>query len=254
MDDMRFKVSRAWSISQQGAMLRLSGGADALYEVDTESASPSLFAEMGHERSFTRADLSSTAARVLDQLLTAEIVVPVVSISATLRVRKCGDDAPLDLPGSAVWVTTADEADLLVVVRTGSPLPALLDALDYANVTTPHLLVDAGFHHTVSIGPLVFPGETACLACLHGRITERWGLSEEPPEPLAAHDYGALASALAATEIARFAAGDTSLAHKTVVWNMAERTATAHQLLRVPLCAMCGDARMDKTHALEGGS
>ncbi|NTV38774.1 MAG: TOMM precursor leader peptide-binding protein [Demequinaceae bacterium] len=252
MDGMRLKVAPAWSIGQQGAMLRLSGGADALYEVDTESTAPSVFATVGHEGSFTRSDLSSTDARVLDQLLTAEIVVPVVNVSPMLRVHKRGDDAPLDLPDLAKWVTATEEADLLVVVRTGSPLPNLLEALDYANVTTPHLLIDAGFHHTVSIGPLVFPGETACLACLHGRVTERWGVAEEPPEPLAAHDYGALVAALAAAEIARFAAGDTSLAHKTVVWNMAERTATSHQLLRVALCAMCGDARMDKTRVLEG--
>lgn len=252
MDSMRFKVSRAWSISQQGAALRLSGGADALYEVDTETTAPSLFAEVGHEDSFTRADLSSTDVRVLDQLLTAEIVVPAVSTLPMVRVRRCGDDAPLDLPNSATWATATEEADLLVVVRTSSSLPAILEALDYANVSTPHLLVDAGFHHTLSIGPLVFPGETACLACLHGRITERWGVAEETPEPLAAHDYRALIAALAATEIARFAAGDTSLAHKTVVWNMAERTATAHQLLRVPLCAMCGDARMAPTMVLEG--
>ena len=219
----------------------VSGGADALYEVELDDDNASRFASLGHEESVTREELGDADKRALEQLLTAEVVVPVLRAGQTLRVAVVGDSASLLLaPRRSLSVGPASAPhDLAVVARASSTMGELIRSLDYARVTVPHLLVDLAYHHTISIGPLVFPGETACLACLEGRLSTRWG--DEPPPPLTtmADDEAGLAGELASTELAKIAGGDTSLCNATVAWDLRSRSTTTSQLLKVALCPVC---------------
>ncbi len=63
--------------------------------------------------------------------------------------------------------------DLLIIVRTSGRLAQVME--DYEKITSPHLFVDIAYDHTLSLGPLVFVGETACLGCFLGRVTRNWG-------------------------------------------------------------------------------
>jgi bacteriocin biosynthesis cyclodehydratase domain-containing protein len=106
------------------------------------------------------------------------------------------------------------------------------------------------FHHTLSLGPLVFPGETACIACLQGRVSIRWGDETPPTSPKVANKYINIVTELISAELDRIAQGDTSLTNKTVSWNFQDRTIKTNQLLKVPLCPICSHNRIDRSGAL----
>ncbi|PKQ25224.1 MAG: hypothetical protein CVT64_11010 [Actinobacteria bacterium HGW-Actinobacteria-4] len=236
-----YRLSPAWTVSQSGVALLVSGGADARYQIDLEAPGTSFFADLNRDRTFTLEQLGSEDRRILEQLMTAEVVVPVLAADYVLRAAVVGDVSDLALPAHDLITVVAPDAqpDLLVVVRTTSTYAQLLAALDYRRLATPHLLVDMAFHHTASLGPLVFPGETACIACLEGRIGVRWGDDVPPPRPQASAHAASLVAQLALHEVARIAQGDTSLTNKTVAWDLRERTVTTAQLLKVPLCPVC---------------
>ena len=73
--------------------------------------------------------------------------------------------------------------DLLLIIRTNSPLIKILDS--YSTIEAPHLFIDLAYCNTISIGPLVYKGETACLSCFVGRLATRWGDPPPPEEPYA---------------------------------------------------------------------
>jgi bacteriocin biosynthesis cyclodehydratase domain-containing protein len=247
-----FRVAPAWTIAQSGTSLLISGGADALYEVELDDDRPSRFASLGHDDTVTRSELGDADAHALEQLLTAEVVVPLLRTGPTLRVAVVGDASSLALPPRrALSIVPANKAhDLAVVVRATSSLGDLVRALDYERMTIPHLLVDIAFHHTVTIGPLVFPGETACLACLEGRLSTRWGDDAPPPAPAVADEDLGLAAELASMELAKIASGETSLCNATAAWDLRARSASTSQLLKVALCPVCTRNAADRDGSL----
>lgn len=247
VDDIEYRLHPAWTISQEGASLTVHGGADARYLIELASAKPSRFASLGRHERVRRRELGREDEQVLEQLVTAEIVVPVLAAGKVLRVAMLGDASGFTLPARTGMrvVASGKPHDLAVIVRATSTYAALLAALDYENLTTPHLLIDLAFHHTISIGPLVFPGETACIACLRGRVESRWDDDAPPPEPRALAEYAGFAGELAATEVAKIAGGETSLANATVSWDLDARTVVRDRLLKVPLCPVCIRTRMD---------
>lgn len=239
--DVDYRLCRAWTIAQTTDSLLITGGADARFQVELEPGATSVFATLGHDSLVTRRSLSRADQRVLDQLVAAEIVVPVLDSSGTLRVAVLGDESGLELCfGKDVQVVAAGaQHDLGIFVRVTSTYAQLLETAGYRSVTTPHLLVDVAFHHTISLGPLVFPSETACLACLEGRIATRWGDESPPPAPRVATEYAGFVRELIALEVGRIARGETSLTNATIAWDVDARTVTKNQLLKVPLCPMC---------------
>lgn len=76
------------------------------------------------------------------------------------------------------FLTDTKLLDLLVIIRTSVKLAETME--DYKKIRCPHLFVDIAYDHTLSLGPLVFPGETSCLGCFIGRITRNWGDAEPP--------------------------------------------------------------------------
>lgn len=250
--DVEYRLQRAWTVTQSGGSLTVHGGADARYLIDLGDSEPSRFASLGYEATVRRRDLGLDDQRVLEQLVTAQIVVPVLKRTSVLRVALLGDTVGIEIPphGAVRVVAASTSHDLGVVVRATSTYSQLLVMLDYANLTIPHLFVDLAFHHTVSIGPLVFPGETACIACLEGRVRTRWGDDAPPPSPRVAEEEVGFVGELVASELTRIAGGDTTLTNATVSWDLHARTAAKDQLLKVPLCPVCNRTRMDRDGSL----
>ncbi len=243
---LQYKLSPEWMITREDNNLLITGGADAKYEIELESNEPSFFSSSRNSQLFIRDDLSLADQRLLEELVTAEIVVPVLQKNRKLNVAIVGDNNQITFGSQR----TPQRADLVIVVRTNSTYAELLEKIKYQSLTKPHLFVDMAFHHTLSIGPLVFPGETACIACLQGRITTRWGDEKPPMAPRMARKYSSVASALIKTELDRIHNGDTSLTNKTCSWNFQERVVKKDQLLKVPLCPICTKNMIDHSGAI----
>lgn len=241
-----------WTMRQAEQSLILSGGADARYEIELEGNGPSFFASLKHGKPFSRSDLQAHDQRVLEELITAEVVVPELQKGKLLRVAIIGGNTGFALPehGAISIVKNSQAYDLALIIRTNSTYADLLEAIGYPGITKPQLFADMAFHHTFSLGPLVFPGETACIACLQGRVSTRWGDEAPPPLPQVVKKNGGLIAELVATELARIANGDTSLTNKTVSWNFEDRTVRRDQLLKVPLCPICTQNKIDQAGAL----
>jgi hypothetical protein len=130
--------------------------------------------------------------------------------------------------------------DLAVVIRAGGSYKDLLAATE-SLAKIPHLFIDASFHHTISIGPLVVPGCSACLQCLTTRLTNRWNEAPPPPAPKVAQKPELLA-ALALDEILNWQQGSSLLVGRvrqidTHTWHTATDT-----LLRTTPCPRCSES------------
>ncbi len=246
LKELTYKLLPEWNIFQQGTDLIISGGADARYEIELESDELSFFSALKPDSPFTRNQLKKQDDDVLEELITAEIVVPILQKSTTLRVSVIGDGNKLGIN----YHHDAKTADILLIVRTNSTYIKLLDKIDYKSIVKPHIFVDMAFHHTISFGPLVFPGETACIACLQGRISTRWGDEAPPTSPKAIKDYLGITLELTKIELGKISQNDTSLTNKTISWNFQDRTIKVNQLLKVPICPVCNPNKVSPSGAL----
>ncbi len=225
----------------------LSAGADRVYALDglDEVAALELLGawEGGAVELGT---LSESARSAAEELIgTGALEGDGVPEPQSLEVRWVGErDEPLDahltagFSESSALCEADGDAHLLLFVRTTG---RLLEVYESARPEpTPHLLLDLAYHHTVSLGPLVLAGETACLACLAGRVGSLWGDPEPPPRP-AILDSPALAAALAVRELERAAAGDVRLANATAAYDLDAHGVTVGSVYRLPWCPVCGD-------------
>ena len=248
---IRYFGNPEWSAAYEQGFLILSAGADHLYAIEDVPTDVADELAALWERHADLARLSSGAARLAPQLL---------NVGALLRETACGPPAQVavvfsgrtndsllaalaaEAKNQRRWsLATASEAELTLLIRTGGRLVETSDGLDYP-VAGPHLLLDVAYHHTVSLGPLVFPGETACLACLAGRIGQYWG---DPPPPATPAIQGEtrLIAALAALELDKIAAGDYALVNSTVALDLRRYDVKRHALYKLPWCPVCADRR-----------
>jgi bacteriocin biosynthesis cyclodehydratase domain-containing protein len=240
VEPTRYRLSPAWRIEREADVLHLVGGDDALYDLGLDGANATLWGELDRQDRFARTDLSDADTAILEALLTAGIVVPDLPPRAHLKVAVIGDPTPLSLVAApCVRVDTVAAADLVLLVRHTSGHEPLLRRVHYDQIVAPHLYIDIAYHHTLSLGPLVLPGETACVSCLYGRLRERWGEHDPAPSPGVVSDYPGIVEALVTHELGRIAAGDTSLVRRTVSWNLLARTSTSEILLGVAECPVC---------------
>jgi bacteriocin biosynthesis cyclodehydratase domain-containing protein len=222
-----------WTLAGSDEALLLSAGADLRYAVaDVPAAVADEVLAAWRAGHLDRTVLSAPAGEVLDQLATAGALRPAFSED---------DERP---PATTVFVgapvdgyPTGDaEGSVVVLVRTTGTLAEL--ARRAAEVNVPHLVVDVAYHHTVSLGPLVVPGQTACASCLAGRISARWGDEPPPPEPAAAR--AVVAMAIVAHEVAKVTAGTSRLVNRTVAVDLDTWRTVEQAVLRLPWCASCG--------------
>ena len=156
----KFKLNKNWSIQREtDDELILSAGQDAVYTIDIEPGK-SFFETVGY-RSFERQGLSLKDLIVFEQLLSADIIQPILTKTPlkTPEVCEISDDKSFKLLAS----NSKKNYDLAVLIRTRMSMQDFYRHIDYAQIYKPHLFVDLTFHHIISIGPLVFPGATACL-------------------------------------------------------------------------------------------
>jgi len=229
----KFKISKKWRITRLESEFALSGGSDAIYTIDAPEGK-SFFDTVGYD-AFQRDKLSDEDQIIFEQLLSAEIVKPILKTAKkSIAVSEISDKKNYSLLSKS-----SNEYDLLVLIRTRTTFADFLERVEYLSINKPHLFVDLAYNHVISFGPLVFPGDTACIACLQGRITRRWGDNPPPPDPDAADRYKEVASSHLKQELMNLENGDYFLVNKTSSLDMANRTINNNKLLKVPVCPYC---------------
>jgi bacteriocin biosynthesis cyclodehydratase domain-containing protein len=234
-------VSPEWTATYSEGALILSGGADQLFAM--EGVDPATATEITGLWSGGPQPTSWRGLEIAGQLVDLGIVQRALVATAPFRVAVIGSSEL----SAAIWTVlakrlspsaTRHEADLTVFVRTGGRLVDLY--ADGRLPSTPHLLIDAAYHHTFSIGPLVVPGDTACLACLAGRVGHRWGDPPSPERPAVQRNLALLAE-IAALEVERIARGDLGLAGQTVAYDFERRRIVSGNVYSLPWCPVCSD-------------
>jgi hypothetical protein len=117
----------------------------------------------------------------------------------------------------------------------------MVDLLEnYGEIKVPHLFVDLAYDHTVSIGPLVFPGETACLSCFVGRIIRNWG-DPPPPEISNASDSAELIAAFIFECVKTFQKTGSCPELIEQVWsfNLRDFSSKYDKIFKLPWCPIC---------------
>lgn len=247
-----YALSPKWIIVRQDDLLLISGGADAKYSIDIETGEQSFFETIKPDQAFNISSLNSFDKRIFEQLLTAEVIVPLINFGTSTSIATIGDANNLSLNNRKKFnfVDIKEAHDFIVIIRTNSSYSDLLSKINYKSINKPHLFIDTAFHHTISIGPLVFPGETACIACLEGRLKSRWGDNTPPPTPAMTIENKQLITGILSLELSKIISGDTSLINKTISWNFQNRTVATNQLLKVPVCPICNQNKIDLGGAL----
>lgn len=224
-----------WTLDGRDGSLLLSAGADLRYAVaDVAPAVAHEVLAAWRSGRVDRTAMSPVAAEVVDQLATAGALGPGPLGGGAPPVATAFAGAAVD--GVGVGGGDPAVAGAVVLVRTTATLAELAERA--AALTAPHLVVDVAYHHTVSLGPLVVPGQTACAGCLAGRISARWGDDPPPPSPAAARSP--VAAAMVAHEAAKLAAGTSRLVNRTVAVDLDSWRTVDQALLRLPWCPCSG--------------
>ena len=205
---MCYSADPHWALVHDPGLLVLHAGADELFAI--EDVSDGVAAEMlalWRTEVMRPEALSQEAAGVFEQLKAAGIVRNLVAarVEYSLAVTFAGErDAALEaaladaLP-AAIVVDDAGAPDFVLFVRTNGALTDIVGA-GYTALTAPHLLLDIAFDHTICLGPLVFPRQTACLHCLVARLSYYWGDVTPPVRPRVSGHPG-LSAGLAAIAV-----------------------------------------------------
>jgi len=236
-----FEASSEWTAGYTDDNLILSGGADQIFAV--QGVDPATAAEICGLWSGGAQPTSRRGLEIAAQMADLGIVRRTLAAAVPFRIAVTGS-SELSTAVQTILANrlgariTGDEADLSIFVRTGGRLVDLYP--DGLLPSSPHVLIDAAYHHTFSIGPLVVPGDTACLACLAGRVGHRWGDPPAPQRPSVQRNVALLAE-IASLEVGRIAAGDLSLAGKTVAYDFERRRVITGSVYKLPWCPVCGE-------------
>lgn len=141
------------------------------------------------------------------------------------------DDVPRDVGAGA------NIDDLLLVVRTNAQWACALSTYAALRPRQRHLFIDIAYHHTVSIGPYVVPGETACVACLGHRVAHRWGDLQGPAKPAMSSRPQSVASLLAPLLTAP--GGLLPFLEHSVSLNLQTLSSVRDKVFQLPGCPVC---------------
>ena len=240
--EREFQVCPSWRLEMRESELTIIGGSDAIFSITVGDESCFL-AEVGSKK-FTREDVPMSNLPAFEQLLSAGVIIPLIRKETAGRKRKIYLRSS-SLPTLAATseyepVDSAEKADFIILHRSAGSLDDFIKAVDYGNISKAHLFLDSAYRHVVSLGPLVFPGDTACLNCLTGRLAYRWEDIQPPDEPRADTDLADVLHSFLICELRKILVEDNCfLANRTLVFDSQARKMKSNKLLRVPDCPYC---------------
>lgn len=251
---MRFISNPAWAVFRENVLLVATKGADEQYVLDfipahLHDAVAQAFAEGVFERLSEGPDDARSA---LAELKRVGIIIPSSGLPAPavikVAIQTQGDDEAIRdrirrAVGESPQVEMTDDpesASLILMLRISGTLEESVAA--FARTAGPHLFCDLAYDHTLSLGPLVFPGETACLGCLAGRIMRRWGDPPTPKHPATVARAGLIAEIIA-SRIRIFAETGTcaDLIENTRSFDLDRLESQDCAVHKLPWCPVCGE-------------
>ncbi len=252
-DELR--ANPKWRLDVEGEHLIVSAGADEVYVVDEASsqALPRLLVAYEANRCASLIDDAECGAAVR-QLRRLGALIPAQALTATAQKRAgitwLGEPC-LELVAALAangWhvVQDTDDSNLQLLVRTNASWSSVLALYQQRLIRKVHLLIDLAYHHTICIGPLVVPAETACIACMAHRLVRRWGDLPPPQAPTTLQRAAGLAALLADSALL-----SRSLVERSVAINISELRLQSSVVFPTPGCSVCaaygavfvGDAR-----------
>ena len=253
--------SRNWIVRFDAGqrMLILSGGDDEQFGViEVDPALAEVILEAWGQGEFDDTALRQRApgvSSILDRMILVGALIPAVSEAVDGAVGKprswsvlgIGPAAHpvltrLALDGGRRFTDDGPDDELVVVVRSGGSYDDLLEATEPIG-RRPHLLIDATFHHTVCVGPVIVPGITPCIGCLVSRLRSRWGESAVAPEPMAATN-ASLVAGLALTGVHQWFDRTSALCARSVRLDLKDWSFTSDVFLQFPGCVRCRNSPM----------
>lgn len=254
--------SPAWTLLEQAhdgrMLLVLTGGADETYIVDeavSNTCVRRVFQAWQNESLSSLQDDPECGAAVR-QIQRVGALVPFRAVGAVnrLSVAWLGDPCESLMPALATMMAenrialqgdasrdagadAANTDDLLLVVRTNAQWDCALSTYAALRPRQRHLFIDAAYHHTVSIGPYVVPGETACVACLGHRVAHRWGDLPGPAKPVMSSRPQSIASLLAPLVTAP--GGLLPFLEHSVSLNLQTLASVRDKVFQLPGCPVC---------------
>lgn len=185
--------SPAWCLESLNDLLVVNGGADEVYVIDEAPAEARDrlidICLQGQARTWQG---DATLGAAIRQLRRLGALVPAGAVRTerpALQVQWAGQPLlglvdSLQTHGWTCLPGRVDRCDALtLLVRTTQSWSELLRYYQDAPPDGIHVLLDLAYHHTLGIGPMVVPGQTACLACMGHRVMRRWGDLPMPQEP-----------------------------------------------------------------------
>lgn len=259
----RLTANPNWTLFLEKNLLVLSAGGDETYLID-DIVDPAL-ARRIHEAylSDNLAELAAdpACAGVVRQLLQLKAILPAHALLAPQRVgiawfgepllalteRLLSASAAQENPAWRYTETPSEATDILLLVRTNAGWQETLKAYRDLAPQVPHLFVDLAYHHTLSIGPFVVPGETACLGCFANRVAHRWGDPPLPRRPAANEEIDVAVAVLRRALLAEDASPRAPLAfvERVTSLDLGTLRSQSSRLFQLPDCPTCGPANTD---------
>jgi len=229
--------------------LFISRGADEIFymdEISPDNAKLLLQAYEEHKDEFTA---PAGLERDIDLLIKAGVLcehflAPAAKKTLSVGIRWIGneDKGLTDLIGrltaNRLMFVPCAQSQFMLIIRTSQDLSEIMN--EYTQIDKPHILIDLGYDHTVSIGPLVFPKKTACLGCLTGRVTSAWGILPAPKRPNVLENCAFIAGLTAEILIAIAKTGTyPELVNQTVSFNLSTFKTQTDAVFTLPWCPYC---------------
>jgi hypothetical protein len=245
-------IDPGWAAHEDGDAVVVHAGADLVYEVsDLDAPQRARLVTWFAGSPITDGDLGDRHTDVVSLLLSLG-AIHVERKSATVEVMWIGDvDAELQhsfvrtLREFDVVVESSETAFLLVVKTNVGMYDCALQTDELVSVGRTHLLCDLGFDHTVTIGPTVVPGQTACVRCVAERIGGRWTDTIPPRKPHAVRD-GAMAVATLLGRVLRKTQpaedgtpGVFPFLNEVITLDLDRVVTTCDRVFRSPWCSAC---------------
>ena len=243
-------MSPHWRLASVEGYLMAQAGADEVFIIDEvrpdEHARLISICEAGHAAAWSQDENLGAAIRQLRRL---GLVLPAQALAVMgprVRLTWLGTSCTAfteSLTNQGWQVCSGDAlASLNLLVRTDASWSHVLDTYAAWHEQGPHLLIDLSCHHTLSVGPLVVPGQTACVECLAHRITRRWGDLPPPAQPqVLRHAAGVAALLCASTQLG------PALVERVVTMDLRHLRTTQHRVHPMPGCPAC-EASRQQTH------
>lgn len=243
-----WRLSPAWRVESLGEHLLAQAGADEVYVIDeapvSEHAQLIRLCESGEAANWAHDPGMGAAIRQLRRLgvlVPAQAAQPFEARARLVWIGSPCEALTAGLTGQG-WQLMAPDGDapLTMLVRTNASWSELMGHYGSWHGRGPHLLIDLAHHHTLSVGPLVVPGQTACLACLGHRILQRWGDLQPPPQPEMLSRAAGVAALL--SDVVRLG---PELVEQVAALDLRLLRLSRHRVHMQPGCPVCQASRQD---------